>query len=203
VAKFELIFAVDKLDDDTVWSIYEKCDALIATHGSLTLLTVMSEGATALRAAKMIVQGLERVPNVKVKRCYEDLVSRVDIAERAATTPQAVGQWIRGERHRDHPFPEPFNLVSGGVWLWGEVNQWFRRTGKKSDNLQFPCKEDYAEINQWLNERRAQLQIRSATKASQWVRGAEITHVRLARTQSGRSFDWHASTEANLSEMAD
>lgn len=195
---YELIFAVDELADDTVWSIYEEFDALVATHGALTLLTVSVPGANAVRAAKSAVEELERLQGVRVKRCYEDLVSRMDIAERTEATPQAVGQWIRGTRHRDQPFPEPFNLVSGGVWLWGEVNQWLRRVGKKADDQQFPCKEDYADINKWLNERRIRLQLPRGTKATAWHRGPDVPKVHMAHGPGTRSFDWNSA-----SEMAD
>lgn len=190
MADFELIFAVDELPEDTVWSIYEHHDALVASHGALTLLTVTSQGATALAAAKAAAISLEGFPDVRIKRCYEDLVSRIDIAERTDATPQAVGQWIRGERHKNHPFPEPFNLVSGGVWLWGEVNQWLRRTRKTADGIQFPCKEDYAEINKWLNERQARMRLAKATTRTRWQSTHEVTGVRLSHSQKSETFDW-------------
>lgn len=200
MADFELIFAVDELPEDTVWSIYEEHDALVASHGALTLLTVTSQGMTALSAAKVAVLSLERFPEVRVKRCYEDLVSRIDIAERASATPQAVGQWIRGERHRNYPFPEPFNLVSGGVWLWGEVNQWLRRAKKTADEIQFPCKEDYAEINKWLNERQARIRLAKVTTPVEWQSAQGVTGVHLSHSQKSETFEW-SSTGADV-EMA-
>nr|BFF01114.1 hypothetical protein GCM10020241_27890 [Streptoalloteichus tenebrarius] len=169
MAPFELIFAVDEMAEDAVWTLYEHFDALVATHGATTILTVTTPGPTAPVAAKNVVPQLERLANVVVRRCYEDLVNRVDIAERCRTTPQAVGQWIHGKRLRETPFPEPFNLVNGGVWLWGEVNEWLRRVGKQCDDVHFPCRDDYYEINHWLSERRAQRRI--ATLNTQPVQG--------------------------------
>lgn len=155
MAQFELIFAVDALSDETIDLIYDSFDALVAGHGRTTLLTVTADGATALMAAKSIVPDLEAIDGVVVQRCYEDLVDRADIAQRCDTTPQAVGQWIRHVRHRETPFPEPFNHVGGGIWLWGEVNSWLRRVGKVHDGLDFPCYNDYLEINRWLADHRA------------------------------------------------
>ncbi|GAA3430540.1 hypothetical protein [Kutzneria kofuensis] len=156
MTEFELIFAVDQLTDDAIDAIYDRYDALVAGHGDMTLLTVTAEGPTPVAAGKTAVRDLELLAGVIVQRCYEDLVNRKDIAERCNVSPQAVGLWIRGDRQRKHPFPQPFNLVGGGVWLWGEVNEWLRRTYKPQDDVHYPCRDDYAEINRWIAEHRAQ-----------------------------------------------
>ncbi|SHG32931.1 hypothetical protein [Streptoalloteichus hindustanus] len=194
MTQFELIFAVDGLAEGAVWAIYEDFDALVATHGTTTLLTVTTPGPTAPMAAKAVVAKLEKTARVVVQRCYEDLVNRVDIAERCRTTPQAVGQWIHGKRRREVPFPEPFNLVNGGVWLWGEVNEWLRRSGKPSDDVQFPCRADYYEINHWLNERRTQRRL-SAVNA-QPVRSSKLPPAHLGRSRrvEARNF-WGQATD--------
>ncbi|MFE0024014.1 hypothetical protein [Amycolatopsis sp. NPDC059021] len=156
MSDFELIFAVDDLSDDVIDQVYDRYDSIVAGHETVTLLTVTAEGATALTAAKAAIRDLENIDGVVIHRCYEDLVSRRDIADRAEVSPQAVGQWIRGDRQRAHPFPDPFNLVSGGIWLWGEVNAWLRRSGLNYYDLSYPCREDYADINRWINYHRAQ-----------------------------------------------
>lgn len=155
MAQYEWIFAVDDLADDTVDAIYETCDALVSRHGGLTLLTVTADGATAREAAKTIIVQLQQERQlIKVQRAYEDLVTKVDIASRCHTTPQAVGQWIRGKRLRDFPFPERFSLAAGGIWLWGEVNDWLCRTGKSGEDTECPHREDYVSINHWIHEER-------------------------------------------------
>lgn len=147
----EWIFVVDDLADETVDAIYETCDALVSRHGGLTLLTVTAEGATAVDAAKNIIARLQQERRlVRVQRAYEDLVTKVDIASRCNTTPQAVGQWVRGKRLREHPFPGCFNLTAGGIWLWGDVNNWLRQTDKPSDDIEHPHREDYVSINHWV-----------------------------------------------------
>jgi hypothetical protein len=155
MAQYEWIFVIDELADDAVDAVYETCDALVSRHGGLTLLTVTAEGGTAVEAAKAIITLLQQERQlIKVQRAYEDLVTKVDIAARCHTTPQAVGQWVRGKRLRDFPFPEHFSLTGGGIWLWGEVNDWLCRTGKSGDDIEYPYRDDYVSINHWIREKR-------------------------------------------------
>lgn len=153
LAQYEWIFVVDELADDTIDVVYQACDALVSRHGSLTLLTVTAEGGTAIEAAKTMITQLQQDRQlIRVQRAYEDLVTKVDIASRCNTTPQAVGQWVQGKRLREFPFPERFNLTAGGIWLWGEVNNWLRQTGKSGDDIEYPHREDYVSMNYWIGE---------------------------------------------------
>ncbi|MCA1600391.1 MAG: hypothetical protein LC776_01680 [Acidobacteria bacterium] len=155
MAEYEWIFVVDELADDAIDAIYETCDALVSRHGGLTLLTVTAEGDRAVEAAKIIVTRLQQDRQlIRVQRAYEDLVTKVDIASRCNTTPQAAGQWVRGKRLREFPFPECFSLTAGGIWLWSEVNDWLRRTGKSGDDMEYPRRDDYVSINHWIYEKR-------------------------------------------------
>lgn len=190
VSTVELIFAVDALADETVWRIYDEFDAVIATHGGVTLLEVTTEGRTPVLAAKDVVRRLEVLGGVRVQRCYEDLVSRADIAARTKATVQAVGQWIRGNRQKATPFPEAFNLVNGGVWLWGEVNQWLGRVGRTSDDCLYPSREDYIEINRWIVDRSMHRRISSISHEEvPWTRAAGITAASI-RKDSAPLFSW-------------
>lgn len=156
MAQYEWIFVVDELADDAIDAVYETCDALVSHHGGLTLLTVTAEGNTAVEAAKVIITQLQQEKQlVRVQRAYEDLVTKVDIASRCDTTPQAVGQWVRGQRLRVFPFPDCFSLTAGGIWLWGDVNDWLRRTGKSGDDIEYPHGGDYVSINYWIHEERS------------------------------------------------
>lgn len=58
----------------------------------------------------------------------EDLVDATMIAGRLGVKrPQVVHDWRR--RHDD--FPQPVTrLASTYIWLWPEVEQWARRTGR-------------------------------------------------------------------------
>jgi hypothetical protein len=52
-----------------------------------------------------------------------ELVGRVEIAERAGTSPGMVDTW----RKRHRTFPEPYAaLASGPVWEWSDVEAWLR-----------------------------------------------------------------------------
>ncbi|MGH3885804.1 MAG: hypothetical protein ACRDSZ_04405 [Pseudonocardiaceae bacterium] len=156
MAQYEWIFVVDDLSDDAIDGVYATCDALVSHHDGFTLLTVTAEGSTAAEAAKTTITQLQHERQlVRFQRPYEDFVTKVDIAARCSTTPQAVGQWVRGKRQREFPFPGRFSLTAGGIWLWGEVNHWLRQAGKSSDDIEYPCREDYSAVNHWICEQRA------------------------------------------------
>ncbi|MGH3936740.1 MAG: hypothetical protein ACRDS1_17460 [Pseudonocardiaceae bacterium] len=156
MTKYEWIFVIDDLADDAIDAIYSTCDALVSQHASFTLLTITTEGSTAVEAAKATITKLQNERRfVRFQRAYEDFVTKVEIAARCNTTPQAVGQWARGKRQREFPFPEQFSLTAGGIWLWGEVNQWLRQTNKSSDDIEYPRREDYSTVNYWICEQRA------------------------------------------------
>lgn len=156
MTQYEWIFVIDHLADDAIDAIYSMCDALVSVHASFTLLTITTEGSTAVEAAKATIANLQNERRlIRVQRAYEDFVTKAEIAARCNATPQAVGQWVRGKRQREFPFPEQFNLTAGGIWLWGEVNRWLRRTDKSSDDIEYPRREDYSIVNHWIREQRA------------------------------------------------
>ncbi|GAB3717001.1 hypothetical protein GCM10027598_27310 [Amycolatopsis oliviviridis] len=154
MGQYELIFSIDRLEEEHAFEISNTIDVMYSEHGRTSLLTVTSEGDTALTAATDVVAQLETQFGVIIHRAYEDLVTKADIAGRAGATVQAVGQWVRGVRRKELPFPEPFNLVSGGVWLWADVNEWLREAGKTyDDEVLHPNHDDLELINAWLRTR--------------------------------------------------
>ena len=155
MGRYDLCFSVCEVLPDVEARVAEVLDVTFARHGTTCLLSVTAEGPSAVTAAKDVVELLAVDHGIAVRYCHEDLVTRADIADRAGTTVQAVGQWVRNVRHKRTPFPEPYNFVAGGVWLWGEVNSWLRRVGKQHDDVEHPTREDYAEIALWLTEMRA------------------------------------------------
>jgi hypothetical protein len=152
MAEYELIFEIGSPTDAQVDHLYGQADAIVARHGRTSLVTITSAGPSALTGARATVALLESI-GMTICRLYEDLVTRSEIADRSGVTPQAVGLWIRGERHGEsaNPFPEPYNYVGGStpVWLWGEVNLWLGQVGK-ADGLRHPARVDYVLINEWL-----------------------------------------------------
>lgn len=177
MGRYELTFEVDSLDDDTIDAIYDRFDALVAAHEDVTLLTVTAEGPTVIVAATRAVDILEGDLRVVTQRSVEDLVTWDDIANRCATTPVTVKQWLQ-ETQRII-FPARYSLVSGGVWLWGEVNNWLRRAGKPHDNdISFPTRSDHDELNLWLEERRMTHRVSRITAELHYSNDPQVRHVR-------------------------
>lgn len=191
MAQYELMFDVDALDDATTEKVYADHDALVSSHQDGTTLTITAEGATAATAAKRVVAELDML-GVKVRRLTEDLVSRTDIAARCDATPQAVGQWIRGTRQRDTAFPPRLHRVAGGIWLWGEVNDWLRRVGRPYDEgIEYPCRRDYDEINGWLCERDVKQQLTSVSASLHYPQRKPVSLV------GGSQFDYSVDIVAS------
>ena len=154
--EFELMLVIDSLSDDLEERVVERFDAFVGGHERTTLLTVTSpespespESRDALSAGRRTVQLLEAI-GVRVRRFYPDLVTRKAISTRAGVTTQAVGLWIRGERFSESPFPEPYTLAGGGLWMWSEVNDWLRERDLRHDDLQFPSRAEVDALNVWL-----------------------------------------------------
>lgn len=139
---FELAFEVSPLTDDLEDSIDEQFDAVMATHGRTTKVTLLAEGTDAVDAAGSAVSILRQL-GIQAIRLMDDLVTRAEIAERSGVTTQGVGLWVRGERNRAD-FPEPFvRAGSARLWLWGEVVDYLRAIGHGVDgSLQFPTRQD-------------------------------------------------------------
>jgi hypothetical protein len=147
MAGYELILQVTPFPEDLEDTLCCDWDAVVAHHGDDVLVSVTAEGATAQVAAKTAITRLRSL-GICVRRLSEDLVSRTMIAERAEVTPQAVGNWIRGERQGTN-FPQPFTHAAGGLWLWNEVNNWLQ-AHDLGDGMNHPDRVDYIEVNYWL-----------------------------------------------------
>ncbi len=147
MTKFELQFQIEPASEDVLDNVIAAVDSGYASHGNVHLLTVWTEADTAIDAARQEALRLASL-RVVVIRLYEDLVTRQDIADRTGTTRQGVGNWVRQERRtgNNRSFPDPYNVVGGGIWLWSEVNDWLEQVGK-ADGLAHPTARDYAIFN--------------------------------------------------------
>ncbi|MEU7630978.1 hypothetical protein AB0C34_13475 [Nocardia sp. NPDC049220] len=155
VANFEFMFVVEGITDafdPRVEGVEEHLDCVMERHGELTLMTVTTPGTSAYTAGVHAARVLEAA-GIDVVRAYADLVTRQDIADRAEVTRQAVGNWVRGERCGNHPFPTPTNLAAGGLWLWRDVNTWLAARGLEHDSIGHPPLETLAQIDVWLSNR--------------------------------------------------
>jgi hypothetical protein len=139
---FELTFEVPTLTEATEDAIAEDLDVVIATHMGVTTVTALVPASDCLEAARSAMETLRRHGAAPI-RLVDDLVTRGQIADRAGVTRQAVGMWIRGQRHSDSPFPAPFVLTGGGLWLWGEVAQTLTSRGDLADErVAYPTRRE-------------------------------------------------------------
>lgn len=154
--EFEIIFAAAKpLNDPSDERIDRAMDAIpgtvvVASYGDLTLVTSIVAASSAIEAGLAAARALEKV-GIHVARTYPDLVSRQDIADRTGTTRQAVGHWVRGDRH-DGNFPNPISLVSGGAWLWHDVIGWLRENKLEVETTEYPTQDDHNRLDVMLTD---------------------------------------------------
>lgn len=149
---FEIAFLIPELTDafdPRVTQVEEAMDIVVSSHSGVSVATVIATGSDAVAAGRAASATLSAC-GLPPKRTYPDLVSRQDIADRLDVSRQAVGNWVRGERHQEYPFPAPANLVAGGVWLWGDIAEWLRRTGSDPDDVGYPTLQDHARLDEFL-----------------------------------------------------
>lgn len=151
--EFEIAFVIPEFTDafdPRVSRVEEAMEVVASSHGGLSIATVIATGGDAVAAGRAASATLSSC-GLPPQRTYPDLVSRQDIADRLEVSRQAVGNWVRGERHQSLPFPGPVHRVAGGVWLWGDVADRLRRTGRNvADDLYFPTIEDHAQLDSLL-----------------------------------------------------
>jgi len=152
MTNYELRLTVQPLSEELEDAVVEATDAMVTMHGSDVMLMIDADGPNAVAAAQAVIIQLEEM-GVSVIRLSEDLVTRSTIADRIRVSPQAVGQWIKGERKDTTPFPKPFNGVAGGVWLWADVSIWLRQLSR-GDSYEHPDGQVYDLVNGWLASRR-------------------------------------------------
>jgi len=144
---FELAFEVADPSESALEQVEDAYDCVLSTHGRSALLTLLVPGESALAAARDAIAALSPA-GITIERLVDDLVTRADIAARAEVTTQAVGLWVRGERNREVPFPEPY-VYAGSVtlWLWGEVVDFLRTVGLSIDaGVHYPSRQETLRI---------------------------------------------------------
>jgi len=141
-ATFELSFELPAIGEDVEDRVVDTTGAVISYHSGVTVATLLTDADTCLQAALLAAQTL-RDAGAPPLRLIENLVSRAEIATRAGVTPQAVGQWVRGERRSNAPFPKPYVVGAQELYLWGEVVGYLRAIGLPADDgVSFPQRRD-------------------------------------------------------------
>lgn len=138
---YELSFEVPTLSEAAEDLVASRFDSVIAVHSGVTTVTLTADGDTCVDAALATISTL-REAGVEPIRLVDDVVSRSEIARRMGVTPQSVGQWIRSERHSESPFPPPYVLIDGGLWLWGEVATALVNRGVEVEKIGYPDRRD-------------------------------------------------------------
>lgn len=140
---YELRFEFAPMTDEVEDAVCERLDASFVTHSGVTTAAILTEGPSCLAAALSAVDQLNAL-GAPPLRLVDDLVTRGEIARRARVTPQAVGQWIRGERQATgSPFPRPYVVASTELWLWGEAREALRGRAIVLDvGVDFPDRRD-------------------------------------------------------------
>lgn len=119
-------------------------------RNGLFLLTATATAMSASSAGRDLADLLAE-HSVTITRTHPDFVARQDIADRAGVTRQAVGQWIRGDRQRRTPFPDPINAVANGIWLWGDIYCWLREHHYGTETVQhYPTLEDHVRVDRYI-----------------------------------------------------
>lgn len=147
--QYELIALVDELTPEQEDAIYAVYDVVAASHAGSTRLAVTVEGSSVLGGAQRLLEFLSEL-RVTVRQFCEDFVTRSDIAQRADVSRQAVGLWVRGERQSS--FPEAYSPVAGGIWLFGEVNDWLSTNVAhyEAPAVVFPTREEHVLLAELL-----------------------------------------------------
>lgn len=148
VTDFEWTFIVTGLNERRADGLLDDLDCIVGTtHGREDFVTVTASGPDAASAGRAMLSELAG-RGLTVVRSERDLVDRQDISNRLGVSRQNIGQWVRGERGL-LTFPLPFSDVSGGVWLWGDVVGWLRRTGRNDGTagMEFPSAQDHDLLN--------------------------------------------------------
>ncbi|CQD11955.1 hypothetical protein BN1232_02256 [Mycobacterium lentiflavum] len=137
--------------DPRIDALYGAHEALVESHGGLSLASMVTPGETPIAAARMAIAHLAAC-GFNPERTYPDLVTRADIADRLEKRRQTVDNWVRGERKRD--FPSPIHFVGGGVWLWRDVRDWVERAQVRDlpddDGIGYPSLADHTVIDSEL-----------------------------------------------------
>lgn len=155
--EFELTFMLEELSDDVADKLLDSFDCVTGIdHDGRGYITLSEFGIDAQSAATKAAMAL-RGYGLRPMRLQPDLVGRAEIAERAGVTPQAVGNWVRGDRYRADRFPAMFSEAAGGVWLWGDVLDWLHQRGMcTEETLRYPTLNDVDRLNVELSESASQ-----------------------------------------------
>ena len=126
---YDLKFVTEPVSDELVDHLYEQgFDVNISGYDGLDFISTTVQGNDPIEATKCIACALEK-QGVHVLRLDLGLVNQSAIANLCRVSREAVSQWVKASKGVA-AFPKPYASINGPLWVWGDVNEWLRRTAK-------------------------------------------------------------------------
>lgn len=124
-----IVSGVDTTDDEFANRFYEAgcSDATLMLVNGLVAVCFAREGDSFAHA---VISGYSDIVKTgsKVERFEPDfLVSKAEIAKRAALSRAAISMYVNGERGEDFPAPHARITSSSPLWDWVEVSAWLHK----------------------------------------------------------------------------
>lgn len=163
---YEFTLVLDTVSDQTLGledQLFEAgCDdALINFRNGTVYLDFSREACSIEEAVISAINSVESSQlEAKVVRVLPDeLVTEAEIAKRLQEHRQTVSLWVKGERRRKIPFPNPVSRLSdkSPMWRWVEVVEWLREQ-HKADKISLDSARFIEVMNAVLLERDPSIQ---------------------------------------------
>lgn len=146
---YSLAFVIEPIDDATIDNLAaEGIDW--SQMGRLQLAHADETGESFLGAVRTAFDRLRSL-GVQPTRLRLDLVSASEIAARTDVSRPAVTKWTKQDGG-DWPFPVEFDWsTTGPVWVWADVNDWLRQTGREGYDVGYsPSLADVEQADRWI-----------------------------------------------------
>lgn len=146
---YELTFIIDPIDDATIDRLAAEGIDWSQT-GRLQFAHVDETSVSCADAVKTALGNLQSL-GVRASRLRLDLVSSSEIAARTGVSRPAVTKWTK-ETSGSQAFPIEFDWsTTGPIWVWADVNDWLKTTGKAGyDEVCSPSLAEVEQANRWI-----------------------------------------------------
>lgn len=148
---YNLTFVIEPIDDEVIDRLAgEGIDW--SQMGRLQFAHVDETGERLMGSVQSAFERLRSL-GVRPTRLHLDLVSSSEIAFRTGVSRPAVTKWTK-QIAGDLPFPVEFDWsTTGPVWVWADVNCWFRQTGRAGyDGGYSPSLAEVEQADRWIAE---------------------------------------------------
>ena len=148
-------------------------DALLSFRGGIAYLEFDRQAENLESAVVSAIRQVEQSGlKLKVKRVEpSDLVTSAEIARRLNRSRQSIQQLISGSRgDADFPLPVAGVTAKTMLWSWQEVARWFMDKGKLDDEAVYEHAVVLKQINESLEMRENELQLKSINRLTKQLR---------------------------------